>query len=32
MLLAALFGFKKAEYFQAEEAASTPPKVDLGMK
>lgn len=32
MLIAALFGFKKAEYFQAEEAAATPPKVDLGMK
>lgn len=32
LIIASLFGFKKAEYFQAEEAAATPPKVDLGMK
>jgi LemA protein len=32
MIIASLFGFKKAEYFQAEEAAHAAPKVDLGMK
>lgn len=32
MIIASLFGFKKSEYFQAEEAAHTAPKVDLGMK
>jgi LemA protein len=32
MIIASLFGFKKAEYFQAEEAAHSAPKVDLGMK
>lgn len=32
MIVASLFGFKKADYFQAEEAAHAVPKVDLGMK
>jgi LemA protein len=32
MIIASLFGFKKAEYFQAEEAAHAAPRVDLGMK
>lgn len=32
MIIASLFGFKKAEYFQAEAAAHAVPKVDLGMK
>lgn len=32
MIIASLFGFKKADYFQAEEAAQAVPKVDLGMK
>jgi len=32
LIIASLFGFKKAEYFQAEEAAQAVPKVDLGMK
>lgn len=31
-IVASLFGFKKADYFQAEEAAREAPKVDLGMK
>jgi len=32
MIIASLFGFKKAEYFQAEAAAHAVPTVDLGMK
>lgn len=32
LIVASVFGFKKAEYFEAEEAARTAPKVDLGMK
>lgn len=32
VIIASLFGFKKADYFQAEEAAAAPPRVDLGMK
>jgi LemA protein len=32
LIIASLFGFKKAEYFQAEEAAQIVPKVDLSMK
>lgn len=32
MLIASAFGFKKADYFQAEQAASSVPKVDLSMK
>lgn len=32
MIIASLFGFRKAEYFQAGPEAATPPKVDLGMK
>lgn len=32
VIIASIFGFKKAEYFQAEEAAKEAPKVDLTMK
>lgn len=32
LIIASIFGFRRAEYFQAEEAASAPPKVDLKMK
>lgn len=32
VLIASSLGFKKAEYFQAEEAARVVPKVDLGLR
>lgn len=32
MLIASVFGFKKADYFQAEQSAASVPKVDLSMK
>ena len=32
MLIASAFGFKKADYFQAEQAAASAPKVDLSME
>lgn len=32
VMVASLFGFKKADLFQAESAAKTAPKVDLSMK
>jgi LemA protein len=32
LIIASLFGFTKAEYFQADEKAKEPPRVDLSMK
>lgn len=32
LIIASLFGFKKADYFQAEEAAKEAPKVNLNIK